>query len=305
MEFKFAKATKEQAKLRLAIFGPSGSGKTYTALRLATGLGGNIAFVDTERGSASKYADRFEFDVLNPEQTDIATYCAAIKAAENAGYDVLIIDSLSHGWQELLAEVDKLARAKYGGNTWSAWSEGTPKQRQLVDAILTFNGHIIATMRTRTEWTTTTDEKGRIKPVRVGTSPEQGKGIEYEFDLLMEMSPEHIVTIIKDRTGRFQDQTIEKPSEEFGQALAAWLEQGEAPEPEWDYQPDFSGWDKKQWPRLWDLAIQKLQYDHRNHVKNTLKAVFDGNTEQATYEAAWQALVDHQRSKYATQDQAA
>jgi hypothetical protein len=304
MEFTFTKATKEQAKLKLAIFGPSGSGKTFTALRLATGLGGRIAFVDTERGSASKYADRFEFDVLNLEQTDIATYCAAIKAAENAGYDVLIIDSLSHGWQELLAEVDKLARAKYGGNTWSAWSEGTPKQRQLVDAILMFNGHIIATMRTRTEWTITTDDRGKTKPVRVGTSPEQGKGIEYEFDLLMEVNPEHVVTIIKDRTGKFQDQIIEKPGEELGQALLAWLEQGEPPEPAWDYLPDFSGWDKKQWPRLWDLAITKLQYQNRNQVKDTLKNVFNGNAEQITYEAAWQQLVDYQRAKYADREAA-
>ena len=78
MELQFAKATKEQAKLRLAIFGPSGSGKTFTSLRLATGIGGKIAFIDTERGSASKYSDRFEFDVLELPNHHIDTYIAAI-----------------------------------------------------------------------------------------------------------------------------------------------------------------------------------------------------------------------------------
>ena len=50
---KFTKATKAQSKLRAAIFGPSGAGKTYTSLRIAKGMGGNVAVVDTERGSAS------------------------------------------------------------------------------------------------------------------------------------------------------------------------------------------------------------------------------------------------------------
>jgi hypothetical protein len=136
---------------------------------------------------------------------------------------VLIIDSLSHGWQELLQEVDRLAAAKYRGSTWSAWSEGTPKQRALVNAILSFPGHVIATMRSRTEWGVEADAKGKQKPVRIGLAPEQGKGIEYEFDLLLELSPEHLGLVLKDRTGRFQDAVIERPGEEFGQALAAWL----------------------------------------------------------------------------------
>lgn len=228
--FKFTKATKERAKLRLAVFGPSGSGKTFTSLRLATGLGGKIAFIDTERGSGSKYADRFTFDVLDLPDHDINTYVAAISSAQAAGYDVLIIDSLTHGWHELLDEVEKLARARYRGNTWSAWSEGTPKQRSLVDAILNFDGHVIATMRTKTEWITQATSNGKTKPVRVGLAPEQGKGIEYEFDLLMELTVEHIATVIKDRTGKYQDKIIEKPGEDLGRELAAWLSEGVAPQ---------------------------------------------------------------------------
>jgi hypothetical protein len=223
MSFTFTKATKSSAKLRAALFGPSGTGKTFTALRIAAGLGGAIAVIDTERGSASKYADRFAFDVLDLEHAGIPNYQGAIAAAAQAAYPVLVIDSLSHGWQELLQEIDRLAAAKYRGNTWSAWSEGTPKQRALVEAILTYPGHVIATMRSKTEWSIEADGKGKQKPVRVGLAPEQGKGIEYEFDLLLELSPDHIGRVIKDRTGKFQDELLEKPGEDFGQALAAWL----------------------------------------------------------------------------------
>lgn len=228
-QFAFTPATKKQAKLRAAVFGPSGAGKTFTCLRVATGMGGRIAVIDTERGSASKYADRFTFDVLDLPDHDLDTYLGAIKAAGQAGYDVLIIDSLSHAWKELLTEIDQLAKAKYRGNTWSAWSEGTPKQNKLIDALLTYPGHVLATMRSKTEWTTEVDSKGKSTPRRVGLAPEQGKGIEYEFDLLLEISVEHLAQVIKDRTGKFQDKTLEKPGEEFGKSLMEWLLDGERP----------------------------------------------------------------------------
>jgi hypothetical protein len=227
----FTPASKEAAKLRAALFGPSGAGKTFTALRLANGIGGRIAVIDSERGSASKYADRFTFDCANlaANQCRIADYVRVIRGAAQAGYDVLIVDSLTHAWQQLLSEIDALAKAKYRGNTWSAWSEGTPLQRQLVDAILDYPGHVIVTMRSKTEWTTEKDRNGKDKPIRVGLSPEQGKGIEYEFDFLLELSTEHILTVIKDRSGRFQDLILPNPGEDLGREMAEWLSDGAQP----------------------------------------------------------------------------
>lgn len=226
----FKKAVKSQSKLRAALFGPSGSGKTYTALSVASGMGGKIALIDSERKTAAKYADRFNFDTVDLDKKNIDEYVQYIKEAAKQGYDVLIIDSLSHAWQQLIETVDKLANAKYKGNSWSAWSEGTPEQRKLVDAIVSYPGHVIATMRSKTEWQTSTGENGKSRPVRVGLSPEQGKGIEYEFDILFEISPEHNAHIIKDRTGKFQDMVIEKPGKDFGKELIDWLNEGEARE---------------------------------------------------------------------------
>lgn len=221
----FKKASKKGSKLRLALFGVSGSGKTFSALRIASGLGQKIAVIDTERGSASKYADRFSFDVAECEKPTINNLKMIINQAK--GYDVLIIDSLSHAWMELLQEVEQIAKARYGGNTWSAWSEGTPKQQGFIDSILNFPGHVIATMRVETNWTTMTNEKGKIVPVRIGEAPKQGKGMEYEFDMLIQLSQDHIAQVLKDRTGKYQDELIEKPGEEFGKELALWLDSDE------------------------------------------------------------------------------
>jgi hypothetical protein len=222
----FVKATKEQAKLRLAVFGPSGSGKTYTSLRIATGIGGPIAVVDSERRTARKYSDRFDFAVEELFDKSIESYCKVIREAGEAKFNVLIIDSLSHPWQDLLSEIEKIAATRFRGNTWSAWSEGTPKQRMLVDTLLDCPCHIIATMRSKTEWAQETGNNGKVKPVKIGLAPEQGKGIEYEFDMLMELNDQHIATVSKDRTGKYQDKIIEKPGEDLGKELAAWLSEG-------------------------------------------------------------------------------
>ena len=222
---KFTKATKKQAKLRLALFGVSGSGKTYSALRIAKGLGGNIAVIDTENHTACKYSDRFEFDVCECEKASINNLMTLLNDASE--YDVLIIDSLTHAWDELLDEVNRTAKTKFGGNSWSAWSEGTPKQRAFIKALLDFKGHLIVTMRSETTWEVQENDKGKKVPVRIGTAPKQGKSIEYEFDMLINLSQDHTAHILKDRTGKYQDECLELLDENLGKELGEWLSVGE------------------------------------------------------------------------------
>lgn len=227
----FKKATIKEAKLRLALYGTAGSGKTYSSLAIATGMAKKfktrIALIDSERGSASKYADRFDFYVLELEDKDVGSYIKAIDLAEKEGFGILIIDSLSHAWTELLEYVDLITRTKYRGNSWSAWGEVTPLYKSLIETILNYNGHTIVTLRTKTEWAVEKDENtGKIKPIRVGTAPEFRSGVEYEFDMLGELSIDHHLFISKDRSGKFQDRIIKEPGPEFGEEIADWILEG-------------------------------------------------------------------------------
>lgn len=79
---QFTTATKTAAKLRLSLMGPAGSGKTFSALKIASALSSKIAVIDTEHGSASKYADKFRFD--NPHTPDLLArhvHCRADRCA--------------------------------------------------------------------------------------------------------------------------------------------------------------------------------------------------------------------------------
>lgn len=226
----FSKAVRKKSKLRLSINGPSGSGKTYGALLIAKGLGGKIACLDTEKGSASLYSDLVDFDVmeLSPPFTP-ESYINGIKEAEKCGYDVLIIDSASHEWNGsggILELVDKVATAKFRGNTWSAWSDLTPRHREFIDAMLHCNMHIIATGRSKTE-TAQIDENGRKKVVKLGMKTEQRDGYEYEFTTVLDITHDGNYAIAsKDRTKLFHGDpkviTIET-----GEMLREWLNKGE------------------------------------------------------------------------------
>lgn len=227
---KFEKAVRMKAKLRLALTGPSGSGKTYGALTVAKGIGGKIAVIDTEKGSASLYAHLAEFDVLeldppySPER-----FIEAVKAAEGAGYDILIIDSITHEWNGVggcLELVDQIANAKYKGNSWSAWNEVTPRHRAFLDGLMRSPMHVIATMRSKTE-TAQTEVNGRKKVVKLGMKAEQRDGAEYEFTTVLDIVHEgHYALASKDRTGLFGGDPA-PITEDTGRRLLEWLESGE------------------------------------------------------------------------------
>jgi hypothetical protein len=158
MEFK--KAVKRRQRLCFAIDGVSGSGNIYTALAIASGIGGKIAVIDTEHGSASLYADRFDFDTLELERFQIEDYIEALQSAA-ADYPIVVIDSTSHAWDVLVERVDRLAGQKFGGNSFWAWSEGSPLQRKLIETMLSYPGHVIATCRSKSEYSVDKDSSGR------------------------------------------------------------------------------------------------------------------------------------------------
>lgn len=232
----FKRATRSQSKLRMAIMGASGSGKSYTALKIASGLGSKIAAIDTERGSLSKYAGLgVEFDVLELIDYNPRNYIAAIQAAVANGYEVLVIDSLSHAWSGtggILETVDKVAKRSQSNNSFAAWRDVTPLHNQLVDTILGASIHIIVTMRSKTEYVMEKNERtGKTEPRKVGLAPVQRDGMEYEFDVCAEMDTDHNFTITKTRCIDLDNAVITKPDAQLGETLKAWLSDGATPTP--------------------------------------------------------------------------
>jgi len=225
----FQKAERKKAKLRLALIGPSGCGKTYSALKIAQGLGGNIAMIDTERYSGELYSDMLNYDVapLEPPFSP-QRYTVLINEAYKNGYNVLIIDSVSHAWAGeggLLDMHDKATAASRSKNSYMAWREVTPEHNRLVDTILQADLHVITTFRTKTAYEIQ-DQDGKKTPVKVGLSPIFRDGIEYEMTVCLDMSIEgHIATSSKDRTSLFDGQHF-IPSKETGETLLKWLNGG-------------------------------------------------------------------------------
>lgn len=224
----FRKAERRKARLRLGLVGPAGSGKTYGALLIAMGLGGKIALIDTENGSGDLYAHLGDYDVCTLDAPyTVQKYLTAIEEAEQAGYSVLIIDSLSHAWAGeggLLDQQGKIADSGRG-NSYTAWRQVTPWHNKLVEAMLTSKCHIIATMRAKTEYVQEKNDKGKTEIRKVGMAPVQRDGMDYEFGVVFDLDVNHNATVSKDRTTLFDGQ-IFRPSRKTGEALRDWLESG-------------------------------------------------------------------------------
>jgi hypothetical protein len=244
MEIK--KAQRSRRPLRIAVTGPTGGGKSFTALRLAHAVaqGGKVGVIDTENSSSSVYANApnpdggvFDFDVidlsLEPGRYSPTNYVNAINAFEKAGYPVLIIDSISHAWSGeggVLYIVDRAAEKSSSKNTFDAWRKGTPEQQRFIDRLLNFNGHLIVTMRSKTEYVIEENERGKKVPRKVGLSPVQSDGVEYEFDIGFELDQDHRLTVSKTRLSSLADLSPrQNPGADIGAMLLAWY--NDAPTP--------------------------------------------------------------------------
>lgn len=233
----FKKATKQQAKLRLAIHGPSGSGKTRSALEIAKYLGKRVALIDTERGSASKYADKVDFDAMEvADDYHPNRLIAALSEAASEGYDVVIVDSVSHFWNatggflELVDEEVKKQRARgQKGDSFSAWKVLDPLYRKMVNAILAAPMHVILTMRAKQEYVKDVKDNGKTEVRKIGMAPEMRDSFQYEADVEGMLDLEHNLVIGKTRCDALDGRIFNKPGREFAQILSGWLSEGEAP----------------------------------------------------------------------------
>lgn len=244
MTYQFRPAVRQQTSLLIALAGASGSGKTYSALRLATGLvgpKGKIGFVDTEAGRALHYADKFTFDHCNitapfrPEN-----YRDAIVAGEDQGYDVIIVDSMSHekegegGLQEWAEQIERDG-TKSPGN----WRVPKMHHKRMMNRLLQCRPHLIFCLRAEEKMLITKDARGKMlvipaeeRPLTERWEPICEKRFMYEmtasFTLLPSQPGIPIPIKLQDQhRPAFPDgQAI---GEEAGESLAKWAHGGKVP----------------------------------------------------------------------------
>jgi hypothetical protein len=233
MSFQLRQAQKSKSKMRLGLSGPSGSGKTYSALLLAAGIAPweKICLIDTENGSGELYSHLGKYNVIvidppySPER-----YIEAIKAAEDAGMEVIIVDSASHEWDGeggCLQINEQLANTKFKGNTWAAWSQTTPRHQKFIYAITGCKAHIITTARAKTDTIQTEDKK--IK--KVGLKEIQREGYEYELTVNFNLDRDGNFAIAsKDRTGMFINADPFKITKKTGEDIKKWADDGLDPQ---------------------------------------------------------------------------
>jgi len=209
MSFTLKRATQENVSLLIGISGASGSGKTYTAMRLAAGICDDkpFAVIDTEAGRAKHYAKYFKFDhgdLTPPFRPE--SYMNAIKAVDNQGYPVIIVDSMSHehagdggllDWQE--EELQRMA-----GDNWekrnsylmASWIKPKMSHKRMVQSLLQVRAHLILCFRAE-EKVEMIREGGKIKvvpkqsPVGLqGWIPICEKNLPYEMTCSFLLTPD-------------------------------------------------------------------------------------------------------------------
>lgn len=237
----FTPATREKAKLRLALTGVSGAGKTLSALYIAYGITGDwgkVALIDTEHGRAKFYASREDLGTgaflhaqMDPPFSPKKYKDLVADGAAAVGSDgVVIIDSFSHAWigEGGVLDIKEQIAGQGGKNSYTAWNEAGREQSSLVNSVLAVNCHTIATMRSKMAYALTENDRGKLEPRKMGLAPVQRDDTEYEFDIVLDIARNHIATASKDTT--FLDQYGAIITPELGSQLKSWLDDDTEPE---------------------------------------------------------------------------
>lgn len=242
MSIEFRPAKREAAPLLIGISGPSGGGKTYSALRLARGLanGEPFAMIDTENGRALHYADFFtemRHAHLRAPFTP-AAYTEAIKSADEQGFPVIVVDSMSHEW-EGTGGVLKMQEAEFErlGNREAArmvsWIAPKTAHKGMVRELLQVKAHVILAMRAEDK-IEMVDGKPRAKETLtsiLGWIPICERRLPFELTLSFLVTPDApgVPKPIKLQEQHKPFVPTDAPlTEDVGRALAEWAGGGAA-----------------------------------------------------------------------------
>ena len=223
------KAEPETAYFKAGIYGEAGAGKSFTSALVAIGLSKllhsakPVAFADTETGS-DFLIPMFEREGVELVRTKTRAFADLLTIVDEAekGCDVLIIDSITHFWNELMESYMKkneLKRItlKHWGPIKATWAEFTTRY-------VNSNLHIIVAGRSADKWEEVEDpEDGAKELKKVGTKMRTESSLAYEPSLLVEMEAVqlsariggklvHRCHIRKDRFDVINGQTFDDPT---------------------------------------------------------------------------------------------
>lgn len=234
----FIKATAPKIPAKIAICGPSGSGKTWGALQLARGLvgdSGKIALIDTENGSSCLYSDLTPFDVCvvkpAPMSNGVEIYnvkeiIKAIKDAETAKYNAVVIDSASVVWSSLCSFKERLDEEP-NSSAFVNWREPKARLAAFKNAVINSPLSVICCFRQKVENVIEKGPDGKNKVRRVGTTLESSKGAEYDYSIVFELDREHNARLYKTRVALANDEQFCAPlSVELGKKLNKYFNRG-------------------------------------------------------------------------------
>ncbi|MGE7429062.1 AAA family ATPase [Bacillus thuringiensis] len=242
--FQVTQAKREKMKAVIGFIGCSGSGKTGSSLLTAFGmmqeaypnlteeeLWKKVGVIDTEHKRSklhvglvygeTKIGNFLHINFTPPYTTE--RYNEAVQVMKNAGAEVLIIDSLSHNWQGEGGIIE--THGEMSGNSFQNWGKLSSETTKLIKTLTQNNVHILATLRTKTEYVVEPDAKGKMAPRKVGTKPVQKDEMEYEFMLNFVIDIDHVADTSKDNTQMFEGNP-QKITAEVGRKLYQWLELG-------------------------------------------------------------------------------
>jgi len=221
-------ATNDQAFLKTGILGFAGSGKTFTASNIAIGLYQHaklkkpVAFLDTETGidfMVPKFKEA-KIELVTMRSRAFVDLMDVVREAEK-NCSILIIDSISHIWAELLESFQKKLNVKR--LLFQHWNQIKPEWRRFTDLYVSSHLHIIMCGRAGWEYDFTEDDDGVKELIKTGTKMKAETEMGYEPSLLLEMERVrteegkiggtyvHRCWVLKDRADRINGKYFDDP----------------------------------------------------------------------------------------------
>jgi len=150
------------------------------------------------------YADEFDYDILDLKAPyEPEAYIDAMDDAIEGGYDILIIDSLTHEWSGKGGCLEIHSNIK-GKDSYMNWRTVSPRHEAFMDKILDSPLHIFATVRGKDAYERGSNEGGRVSYEKVAVGYDQRKNLEYLFytSFMIDLKT-HKAEAVKDNTRLF------------------------------------------------------------------------------------------------------